>query len=178
VARCFVRAWAAVLGLVLAGSAAAEGLGRITAFVEGEARTWHTVTHEQRGRRVATASYSQGQRLAELAVQGHPVPRFTVENVLSVEARYLGPVAPGALPLSVDVTLAPEGLGGPFWTTRGAGEGAAELEIVTFDLLGRYGRLEAIFTARLCYRRSISYATDGARCRAVTGLIETELFVE
>jgi len=167
----------AVALIAVPGAVRAEELGRITAYLNGASTTWHTVTMQQGGRRVATASFAQGARLSELHVQGHPEPRFTTRDVFSVEVRYLGRYAPGAVPLSVDVMHMPDGMGGPFWTSRGAGT-EPTVEINALEVWGNYGRLTAHFTAELCFLRIISSATDPENCRAVTGLIETELSVE
>ncbi|MGR3795449.1 hypothetical protein [Vannielia sp. SX4] len=156
---------------------AAEGLGRITAYIAGEAEEWHTITMEQGGRKVATASFEQGARLTELRVQGHPEPRFTSRDVFSVDVRFEGPFAPGAEPLSVDVMHVPEGMGGPFWTSRGAAK-PARIDIVELEVYGSYGRLVATFEAELCFRPIISSATDTGNCRPVTGVIETEIAVD
>ncbi len=159
------------------GAAAADNLGRITAFLDGESMTWHTVTMQQGGKTVATASFGQGARLAELYIQGHPEPEFSSRDMFSIDVRYLGTYMPGAEPMSVDVMHIPEGMGGPFWTSRGAPT-PASIEIVDLEIWGNFGRLTASFTAELCLRKIISSATDPSTCRAVTGVIETELLVE
>lgn len=167
----------ALVLLLLPAPAGAEGLGRITAYLGGEARAWHTITMEQGGRTVATASFEQGPRLTELRVQGHPEPGFSTHDVFSVDVRFEGRFAPGAVPLSVDVMHVPEGMGGPFWTSRGAAR-EARVDIVELEVYGGYGRLVATFEAELCFRPIISAATDSGNCRPVTGVIETEIAVE
>jgi len=171
-------------GPILAGAlaalscaAAADDLGRITAFLDGESMTWHTITMQQGDKSVATASFEQGARLAELYIQGHPEPRFSTRDMFSIEVRYQGTYVPGATPMSVDVMHIPEGMGGPFWTSRGA-TAPATIDIVELDVWGNFGRMTASFEAELCFREIISSATDPSKCRAVTGVIETELFVE
>ncbi|MBS8227285.1 hypothetical protein DYI42_13730 [Vannielia litorea] len=131
----------------------------------------------QGGDATASASLRRGTRLTELSVHGHPEPAFSTRDVLSLEVRYLGAYAPGALPLSVDVMHMPEGMAGPFWTSRGAAN-PARVDIVELDVYGSYGRLVATFEAELCFRPIISSATDTGNCRPVTGLIETEIVVE
>ncbi|SIN82534.1 hypothetical protein [Vannielia litorea] len=162
---------------VLPLPARAETLGRITAYLGGESLTWHTIDVTLGARRMVTASFEQGARLTELRIQGHPEPRFTTRDVFSVDVRYLGAYAPGAVPLSVDVIHLPQGMGGPFWTSRGAGR-PATVEVVELRVWGNYGRLVASFEAELCYRPMISAATDPQNCRPVTGVIETELVAE
>ncbi|QDC10449.1 hypothetical protein FHY55_14885 [Oceanicola sp. D3] len=168
---------ALIVALLLPLPASAEELGRITAFVAGEAKQWFTITMTQGGRQVATASFEQGARLTELRVQGHPGPSFSTRDVFSLDVRYEGPFTPGAVPLSVDVMHVPEGMGGPFWTSRNAGK-PAQVDIVELEVWGSYGRLVATFEAELCFRPIISSATDTGNCRAVTGVIETEISVE
>ena len=152
-------------------------LGRITAFLDGQERTWHTITMEQLGGDVATASLTLGARLTELQVQGHPEPRFSTDDMLSLEVRYLGPYAPDATPLSLDIMYMPDGMGGPFWTTRGAPV-QPEIDILVLDVWGGFGRLQAVFSGRLCLRRIISSATDPTTCKQVSGLIDTRLVVD
>ncbi|MCO6382774.1 hypothetical protein [Oceanicola sp. 502str15] len=175
--KCFMPFALAVLLAALPMPAAAEGLGRITAYVDGVARGWHTISMEQGGARVATASLLRGPRLTELRVQGHPEPRFSVRDVFSLEVRWVGAYAPGAVPLSVDVIHVPEGMGGPFWTSRGARR-AAVVDVVELEVWGGYGRLVATFEAELCRKPIISSAVDPETCRMVTGVVETEISVE
>ncbi len=155
----------------------AEALGRITAFIGGEERIWQTVTMEQGGRTLGTASFDQGPRLTTLRIQGHPEPRFTTRDVFSVEVRYVGDYADGAVPLSVDVIHVPEGMGGPFWTSREATQ-PARVDVIEFGIWGTYGRLVAAFEAELCFRPMLSAPTDRSRCVPVTGVIETDLLGE
>ncbi|MDF0598311.1 hypothetical protein [Psychromarinibacter halotolerans] len=169
--------WLVVAAFASSTATTAEELGRITGFLDGEPTAWHTITMQQGGRTVATASVVQGVRLTELYVQGHPEARFGTAGLLSLEARYTGTYAPGATPLSVDVLFMPDGMGGPFWTSRGAAR-APVLDIVSLEIWGNFGRLEAVFDAQLCLRPIISAATDPDTCRKVTGVIETELSAE
>lgn len=173
IVRCLFVAALAAAPLPATG----EALGRITAYLDGVPQNWHTVTMQQGGRKVATASFTQGARLSELRIQGHPEPRFSTRGVFSLEVRYLGIYVPATLPLSVDVMYVPEGLGGPFWTSRGATR-PATVDVVELETWGNYGRLVAAFDAELCLRAMISAFTDPTTCREVTGVIETELSVE
>lgn len=154
-----------------------ERLGQIIAFLEGEAATWHTITMQQLGETRATASITLGSRLTEVNVQGHPEPRFTAHNVMSVDVRYLGTYSPDADPLTVDIMFMPDGMGGPFWTSKGAPE-PSRIDIISLELIGSYGRLEAAFAGQLCLREFISTRTDPTICREVTGMIDTRLQVE
>ena len=155
--------------------AVAETLGQITAFIGADRLSWYTITMEQGGRTVPTASLRQGQRLSEMLVQGHPEPEFSTRGMFSVDARFLGGIAPGVVPLSVDVVHMPEGMGGPFWTSRGAAQRPV-VEIVELELWGRVGQLTATFEAELCRKDKLSRPTDLADCRSVTGAIETDFF--
>lgn len=156
--------------------ATAETLGGITAFLDGEERHWHTVTMERRDRTLASASLERGPRLTELFVHGHREPRFGLQGQVSIEVRYLGDFRPDATPLSVDIIFAPRGMGGPFWTTRGAPD-RSTIDVIALDIWGNSGRLEAAFSGLLCLRETISTATDSGNCKRINGMIDTRLHV-
>lgn len=162
---------------VLPVSLGAQELGRIDGTLDGAARSWHTIQRTRMGRTVATASLVQGPRLTELNIQGHPEPRFSTDDVLSLEVRYLGAYFTGADPVSVDILHMPKGMGGPFWTTKGAPR-PPSVEIVSLDVWGNFGRLHAAFAGLICQRKIISAATDPDDCKEVTGVVETDLQVE
>ncbi len=163
--------------LVAPNLAAAQGLGRIEARIGAVDMRWHTITTERAGGTEASAGLRFGPRLTELQIQGFPGPQFTSTNAISVDVRYLGPYAPDAVPMSVDILYMPEGMGGPFWTSNGAPI-APTVRVLALDVWGAFGRIDLLFSGELCLRKIISAATDQGRCREVTGRIETELFVD
>ena len=156
--------------------ATAGELGLITAFLDGEERVWHTITMEQGGKTIATATLQQSPHLAELQIQGHPVPGFTSKEVLSIDARFSGQYVPGAAPMSVEILYTPNGLSGPLWTSRGAPE-PPRLQIVELDIWGSVGRVVAVITGEICMRPRLFSRTDISDCKSLNGKVETRLEV-
>ena len=165
---------AAILGL--AGPAAAEELGRMTAFLDGEEHVWYTITFPQAGETVYTATLERKPYQVELLLQGHPVPAFTSKDVLSVDARFSGDYALGDEPLSVEILYTPNGLSGPLWTSRGAAT-APRLQIVELDAWGGAGHVVAVVSGEICRRARLFSRTDRSDCKRISGKIETRLDV-
>jgi len=164
----------AAVAVVLPCAGHTDELGQITAFMDGDQRTWHVITFEQSGRDFATATFRQSGHLAELQMQGHPVPEFTSKEVLSIDARFKGLYTPEAEPMSVDILYTPNGLSGPFWTSRGTQE-QPDFEILSFDIWGDVGTLSALFSGQICKRQRLFSQTDTTDCIRVNGLVETRV---
>ncbi len=168
-----------ILALILAGlpwAAVAAELGQINAFLDGEERVWHTITMEQGDRQIATATWQQRPYLAELLLQGHPVPEFTSKEALSIDTSFGGQYASGNEPISVEILYTPNGLSGPLWTSRGAPV-EARLQIIELEIWGGVGRLVAVITGQVCMRPRLFSQTDVTDCKMLNGKIETRLVV-
>lgn len=176
-AASLARAGLLCTSLAIPAQGRAAELGQIIGFVDGARAVWHTVTHRQQGRQVATATVRFGPRLTDVQIQGHMEPRFTVEGVFSLDVQYLGRAEPGAQPMSADILMMPRGMGGPFWTTRGVAQ-KPRVDLLVLDAWGSVGRVEAVFEARLCLRPTLSAPTDTGTCRHVSGAVQTQVFVE
>jgi hypothetical protein len=163
--------------LVAPGRAASQGLGRIEARIGDTDMRWQTITTARTRGTEASAAIRFGPRLTEIQIQGYPGAEFTSSDAISVDVRYLGPYAPDAVPMSVDILYMPEGMGGPFWTSNGATI-APTVRVLALDVWGAFGRIDLLFAGELCLRMIISAATDPGRCQEVTGRIETDLFVD
>ena len=157
-------------------SAVSEILGRIEARLGDAEMAWNTITGTRGNGTMATASLRLGPRLTELHIEGFPGADFTSQGVLSLDLRYLTPYSPDRAPLAVDILYMPDGMGGPFWTSDGASM-APVVRVLSLDVWGAVGRVDALFAADLCLRPIISSATDPDTCRALSGRVETELFV-
>ncbi len=168
---------AATLAVVGPACALAEELGKITAFLDGNRRTWHTITFRQGEGDIATATFRQSGHLAELQFQGHPVPKFTSKDVLNIDVRFRGLYEPGAAPMSVDILYTPSGLSGPLWTSRGAPE-PVEVQVLSFEIWGSFGQVTAIFSGQVCKRPRLFSKTDTTDCMRLNGLVETRLEVQ
>ena len=167
---------AATLAVAVPTHACAEDLGRITAFLDGEERQWHTITFRQSDRDIATATFRQSGHLAELQIQGHPISEFTSKDVLSIDVRYRGLYSADAKPMAVDNLFTPGGLSGPLWTSRDAPE-PAEVQILAFDIWGDVGELTAIFSGQICKKPRLFSQTNTTDCMRLNGLIETRVEV-
>ena len=169
----FLALWLMVAAL----PAQAEELGRITAFLDGEERIWHTIGFEQGDGTVFTATFEQKPYLAELLLQGHPEPRFTSKDVLSVDVQFAGQYAAGDEPSAIEVLYTPNGLAGPLWTSRGALT-PSRLDVIELDVWGSVGRLVAVVSGQVCKRPQLFSQTDVSDCMRLSGVIETRLDVK
>lgn len=164
----------ALVLVMLPVSAMAETLGQITAFLDGNKRVWHTITMEQGGRQIPTATFQQRANLAELKLQGHPIPEFTSKEALSIDAQFSGQYGPDSVPISVDILYTPYGLTGPFWTSRGA-RMEPRLQIIELEAWGGIGRLVAVISGEVCKRPRLFSRTDPDDCMSFTGKVETRI---
>lgn len=154
----------------------ADELGQMTAYIDGEERVWYTITFQQSGNPVYTATLERKQYQVELLLQGHPIRTFTSKEVLSVDARFAGDYAPGDAPLSVEILYTPNGLSGPLWTSRGAPT-APQLQIIDMQAWGGAGRVTAVVSGEICRRARLFSQTDRSDCKSVSGMIDTRLDV-
>ncbi|WP_425098629.1 hypothetical protein [Tropicibacter sp. S64] len=166
----------AVLALI-APPGRAEELGVMTARLDGVPHAWRIYALDRPGGRIVTAGFRQSQWLAELQVQGYTEPTFAGADGMAVTVRFSGWYEPGMEPLSVDILHTPDGMGGPFWTSRGTSR-PARVEIVRFDVLGSVGEIELAFTGELCRKPSLSAAVDFGTCVEVLGVVETRVSME
>ena len=157
-------------------SAVAQELGRITAFLDGEEKDWHTITMIQGGKPVPTASLDQTSHYADLYLQGHPEPRFVSKGMLSVDVRYAGQFEPESQPMAIEIMYLPNGMGGQFFTSRGAGEDA-RFQIVAFDVWGAAASLVAAFSGKLCATR-MNAPVDQANCLRISGQVTSRIAIE
>lgn len=171
IAVAAIAAW-----LTGADFSAASELGRITATLDGEERTWYTITLTQGGTQLATASLTRQARVDELRIQGHPIPEFTSKEALSIDALFEGGYAPGDEPVSVELLYTPNGLSGPLWISRDAPT-TPRLQVVELDVWGRVGRIVAVISGDLCKRPSLFSLTDTTDCKHLNGKIESRLDV-
>ena len=156
---------------------AADTLGQMTGFLDGDRHVWHLIAFEQGERRISSASFRQTSYNAELILHGHSGPRFASRGGLSLEVRYKGTFERTATPIGLDILYLPEGLRGPIWTSNDAPT-APTIEIIDFDVWGDVGHVEAVFSAQLCLRRTLYAPTDTTACKALSGQVATDLAAE
>ena len=153
-----------------------DALGTMRAFIDGNEDVWHTITMEQGGKRVATASFEQFASYSDLYLQGHVEPRFISKGMLSVEVRYFGQFDPDADPVAVEIIYMPNGLGGQFFTTRGS-EPKPSFQIIDLSVWGNSGELIAAFSGKLC-ATWMNRPRDPSDCKTLSGQVSTRLAIE
>lgn len=157
--------------------ATAEEFGRIEATLNGEARTWYTLTMTRDGETDASARFSTNQFTSDLHLQGHPQPSFTSTDVLSIDLRYSGKYQPGAAPMEAEIMYLPAGMKPPFWTSSQTGTPVS----VTFEDLsldGETGRAAGTFTATLCMMQTLGGDPDTSQCQPIEGRFDTRVMIE
>lgn len=173
----------ATLALALAASAPAqaEEFGRIDATLNGDARTWYTITLQQGGQRDASATFSSRRigfsSSSDLHIQGHPRPSFTTSDVLSIDLTTVGDIEPGTVADGVEVMYMPTGMRPPFWTS-GEGAGSASVSFETLTLDGEIGRAVGTFQTTVCIKETLMADADPTRCQDIAGRFDTQVLIE
>ncbi len=161
----------------LSGSLAAQEFGRIEASLNGEARTWYTLSLSDGERTDASATFSTGKLTSDLHLQAHPRPSFTTSDMLSIDLMFRGDYQPGDAPMDVEIMYLPSGMRPPFWTSARTGTPVS----VAFEELavdGDSGRAVGTFSATLCRTEVISDDPDTGQCQPIEGRFDTRLLVE
>lgn len=157
--------------------ATAEEFGRIEATLNGEARTWYTLTMARGEQAHASATFSTSRFSSDLHLQGHPRPSFTSTDVLSIDLMYRGEYQSGAAPMEAEIMYLPTGMRPPFWTSNQTGTPVS----VTFEELtldGDTGRAVGAFTATLCMTEVITDNPDTSQCQPIEGRFDTQVMIE
>jgi len=169
--------FAAAAWSCVAISASADEFGRIEATLNGEARTWYTLSLTQGGQTDASATFSTGSFTSDLHMQAHPRPSFTSTDVLSIDLMYQGAYQPGAAPMDIEIMYLPTGMQPPIWTSASTGTPVS----VTFDELsldGDVGRAVGAFSATLCMVETIGADPDTSQCQPIEGRFDTQVMIE
>ncbi|MBF9030455.1 hypothetical protein HKCCE3408_08615 [Rhodobacterales bacterium HKCCE3408] len=172
---------AITLGAALSCAAAgAEEFGTIETTYAGEGRTWFTISMVQDGETLASADLSEGRMgLVNLHLQGHPRPTFTSSDVLSIDATFMGEVAAGAEPMTLEIMYLPEGMSGPIWTSQDAPTPPMiVLETLETAEAGQVGSVAATFAGEVCFRASMREEPDPTNCNTIEGRIDSQLLFE
>lgn len=169
--------FAAAAWLCVAIPASADEFGRIEATLNGEARTWYTLTLTLGGQTDASATFSTGSLTSDLHMQAHPRPSFTTTDVLSIDLMYRGAYQPGADPMDVEIMYMPTGMRPPFWTSSSTGTPVS----VTFDELSLdsdVGHATGTFSATLCIVEALGADPDTSQCQPIEGRFDTKVMIE
>lgn len=155
----------------------AQELGKITAYLNGKEHVWYTISMTQSGKSVATASIRESSAQVAFYLQGHPEPRFSSKNMLSLDVRYSRQLDLDSAPNSVEILYLPNGMAGPVWTSVGTTR-PAEFQIVDFNLWGGTGEIIAAFSAELCATQITSGPVDLDDCLQLSGKVVSKVVSE
>lgn len=159
------------MSLAMAGPAAAnETIGSMEAAIDGEMRTWRTLSVPSEG--TATAQFRDLGGVTSVSVQGHPEEGPVMSDVLSFEATLMGEGA-GASVISATVSHFPGGMSEPFFVSDESGV-APTIEWTRLEVSDG-GMAEGRFSATLCRRASMFAEIDLGDCRDVEGTFSTQL---
>ncbi|MGA9573242.1 MAG: hypothetical protein WBS20_04755 [Lysobacterales bacterium] len=154
----------------------AEEVGQINADLDGEARQWFTISVKQGERKALSASFRNDNRLPTLSLQGHPEPRYSSADVLSVTASWFGAYDPAKSPVSVEIIFMPEGMSKPFYTS----DQVAESPTLTVDMMewsDDTGRATGSFSGKICLVPKLYEAPNLDDCKTVSGTFDTAIQV-
>jgi|GEM_PF-1099977 hypothetical protein len=163
-----------LLAFLAAPAWAQQPMGSVVATIDGEVQEWATLMLPEED--TATASYTDFGPVTSITIQGHDLGADSIlNNILTVEASLMGRDG-AAQPLDMSVSLFPEGLRGPFYTS----EETEDETTISFERLefGEPGIAEGTFSARLCRRDGMFAEIDLGDCRLIEGRFETQLRFE
>ena len=160
--------------LCVAGATSAfamQEIGTIEATIGGESGSWTTI--HMASEQTATAEHSPVGPMTSISIQGHdPQSGSMMRNVLSLDVTLMGE-GPSAQAFDATLSLFPEGMTGPFFTS-GDGEMDVEIHFSELDLSER-GHARGRFSGQLCRQDGMFSEPDLDDCRAIEGTFDTEL---
>ena len=164
-----------LIAIILAASAApalAETpIGEISGEIGGEAFVWETLDVPSEG--TATAEFSEFGPVTTVSIQGHERGgESRMRNVISLDVTLMGD-GPSAEALDPTLSLFPEGMTGPFYTS-GDGEVDVLIQFDELDLSER-GHARGSFSGQLCRQDGMFAELDLDDCRPIEGTFDTTL---
>lgn len=165
-----------ILSLVSPATLWADEIGKLTASFDGEDREWHVISVTQGERTAMSASFGGSKRLPTLSVQGHPEPRFTTSDVISVSGSWFNGYAPGKDVTGVEIIFMPQGMNKPFYTSDQV-PGDASMVLESLDLSEEAGEAHGTFDGRICLVQELYAEPDLEDCMDVSGRFDTALQV-
>ena len=165
---------AVCLGVVLPGAVGAEEAGKITAEIDGTQRVWSVITVTRGDESMISASFNGSNRLASLSLQGHPEPRFTTTDVLSVEGMWFGGYSADKPVTDVEIIFMPEGMSNPFYTSDQVPE-QATITLDTLDVGETEGRATGSFSGKICRVAKLYEEPDLDDCINLSGTFDTAI---
>jgi len=162
---------ATLLALTVLPASAMQQIGTIEATIGGESGTWTTI--HMPSEETATAEYSQMGPMTTISIQGHdPDSGSMMRNVISLDVTLMGD-GPSAEALDPTLSLFPEGMTGPFYTS-GDGEVDVLIQFDELDLSER-GHARGSFSGQLCRQDGMFAELDLDDCRPIEGTFDTTL---
>jgi hypothetical protein len=163
-----------LLALLALPASAQQPMGSVVATIDGEVQEWATLMLPEED--TATASYTDFGPVTSITIQGHDLGADSIlNNILTVEASLMGRDG-AAQPIDMSVSLFPEGLRGPFYTS----EETEDETTIGFERLefGEPGFAVGTFSAKICRRDGMFSEIDLGDCRLIEGRFETQLRFE
>ncbi|WP_421704343.1 hypothetical protein [Aliiroseovarius sp.] len=166
-----------VLALLLvclgSGQGHAQVVGQVDANWQGGLRSWQVVTIERQSGPVHSGEFDPVRLGYEIAIQAVADAAQPNQDSISFELLLVQQEGQGSFLRAGDMLFLPQGMSGPFWSSRG---NPFTLEVLYFDVWGDVGNLEAVFDGTLCHRARLSAPVDRDNCRAINGFISTKLY--
>lgn len=172
--RHAARPVAGAIALLLVSTPSAfamQEIGTIEATIGGESGAWATM--HMASENAATAEHSRIGPMTSISIQGHdPESGSMMRNVLSLDVTLMGE-GPSAETFDSTLSLFPEGMSGPFFTS---GDGQLEVSVQFDELdLSERGHARGSFSGQMCRQDGMFADIDLDDCRSVEGTFDTEL---
>lgn len=165
-----------VLALLLvclqSGQGKAQVVGQVDAIWQGWLKSWRVVTIDRQSGPVHAAEFGPVRLGYEIAIQAFADAAQPTRDSISFEFLLVQKEGQGSVFQAGDMLYLPQGMSGPFWSSRGS---PFTLEVLHFDAWGDVGTLEAVFDGTLCQRARLSEPVDRDNCRTINGFISTKL---
>lgn len=148
-----------------------EGMGEITASIDGKPYT--AITLSQTSRHSSSATFHPVGGMTMVSIQGYDLDTGDVmENVLNLEVSLMGGNASAKI-FDAKITYWPEGMDGPFYTNDQTGHNVS----LSWDALslGDDATAKGTFETTLCRQESFFSEVDANNCQDVVGSFETGL---
>ncbi|QEP30327.1 hypothetical protein [Pukyongiella litopenaei] len=168
---------AIIVALVVPTAVSAEGVGTITADFGGETKEWHIISVTRGNETAISAGYRDHRLLPTLSLQGHPEPRFTVNDVLSISGRWFGGYDESKPISGVEIIFMPNGLSNPFYTSDQV-PGDPVMTLERFEKDGEAGHATGVFSGKVCLVPEMYAEPDMSDCKDISGSFDTPLRID
>ncbi|WP_411359486.1 hypothetical protein [Pseudidiomarina salilacus] len=163
---------ASLLALLVGCSAAAEGIGNVTAEFDGT--RYSGITLGDTSEHQASATLRNFGSMTMLNLQAHDTSADSMmKNVFNIE---IGLSSSGSSPqvMSAQFSYWPNGMGEKFYSSE---ETAVKVTFEQFSA-GEDAKAVGTFSGRMCAKADFYSAADTSDCKEVTGTFDTQLVNE